>query len=74
MEQLKKNFHYHDYAFYINTGMFDGVKSKLIPILEPEPTKKNYKKTVENKRKIFGNATSVLVYKTFSRSIAFANF
>ena len=53
--------------------MFDGVKSKLIPILEPEPTAEKIIKAVENKENL-GNATSVLVYKTFSRSIAFANF
>lgn len=33
--------------FYINTGMFDGVKSKLIPILEPEPTAEKIIKSVE---------------------------
>ena len=36
--------------FYINTGMFDGVKSKLIPILEPEPTAEKIIKSVENDR------------------------
>ena len=33
--------------FYINTGMFDGVKSKLIPILEPEPTAEKIIKSIE---------------------------
>lgn len=36
--------------FYINTGMFDGVKSKLIPILEPEPTAEKIIKSIENER------------------------
>lgn len=38
MQQLKKNVKVTTIMpYYINTGMFDGVKSK-IPILEPEPT------------------------------------
>jgi all-trans-retinol dehydrogenase (NAD+) len=32
--------------------MFDGVKSKLIPILEPEPTAERIIKSIENKTKI----------------------
>ena len=53
MEQLKKNISITTIMpFYINTGMFDGVKSKLIPILEPEPTAEKIIKAVENKRKI----------------------
>lgn len=38
--------------FYINTGMFDGVKSKLIPILEPEPTAEKIIKSVEKENAI----------------------
>lgn len=39
MEELKKNIAVTTIMpFYINTGMFDGVKSKLLPILEPEKT------------------------------------
>ena len=53
MEQLGKNISVTTIMpFYINTGMFDGVKSKLIPILEPEPTAEKIIKAVENKRKI----------------------
>ena len=53
MEQLQKNISITTIMpFYINTGMFDGVKSKLIPILEPEPTAEKIIKAVENKRKI----------------------
>ncbi len=40
MKQLKKNVNVTTIMpYYINTGMFDGVKSK-IPILEPEATHK----------------------------------
>ena len=53
MEQLQKEISITTIMpFYINTGMFDGVKSKLIPILEPEPTAEKIIKAVENKRKI----------------------
>lgn len=37
--------------FYINTGMFDGVKSKLLPILEPESTAEKIIKAIEKERK-----------------------
>jgi all-trans-retinol dehydrogenase (NAD+) len=38
MKQLNKNISVTTIMpFFINTGMFDGVKSKLLPILEPEP-------------------------------------
>lgn len=53
MEQLQKEISITTIMpFYINTGMFDGVKSKLIPILEPEPSAEKIIKAVENKRKI----------------------
>lgn len=38
--------------FYINTGMFDGVKSKLIPILEPEPTAERIMRAIEKETKM----------------------
>jgi short-subunit dehydrogenase len=34
--------------YYINTGMFDGIKSKVIPILEPEVAAKKIIKGIEN--------------------------
>ena len=37
--------------YYINTGMFDGVKSK-IPILEPEPTALTIVKAIEKNKKM----------------------
>lgn len=53
MEQLKKDISITTIMpFYINTGMFDGVQSKLIPILEPEPTAEKIVKAIENKTKI----------------------
>lgn len=38
--------------FFINTGMFDGVKSKLLPILEPEKTSERIIRAIENETKI----------------------
>ena len=38
--------------FYINTGMFDGVKSKLLPILEPERTSERIIKAIEKETKM----------------------
>ena len=53
MEQLGRNVSFTTIMpFYINTGMFDGVKSKLIPILEPEPTAEKIIKAIENRTKI----------------------
>ncbi|MFD1293798.1 SDR family oxidoreductase [Lutibacter holmesii] len=51
MKQLKKKVHVTTIMpYYINTGMFDGVQSKL-PILEPEPTALTIIKAIEkNKR------------------------
>ena len=48
MQQLKKNISVTTIMpFYINTGMFDGVKSKLIPILKPEPASERIIKAIE---------------------------
>ena len=53
MEQLGKNISVTTIMpFYINTGMFDGVKSKLLPILEPEPTSERLIKAIENETKM----------------------
>ena len=53
MQQLSKNISVTTIMpFYINTGMFDGVKSKLLPILEPEPTSERIIKAIEKGTKI----------------------
>lgn len=53
MKQLKKNIHITTIMpYYINTGMFDGVKSK-IPILDPEAAALTIVKAIEkNKRMV----------------------
>ncbi len=53
MEQLNKKISITTIMpFYINTGMFDGVKSKLLPILEPEQTSERIIKAIENETKM----------------------
>lgn len=53
MEQLKKNISVTTIMpFYISTGMFDGVRSKLLPILEPEKTSEKIIKAIESETKM----------------------
>src|SRR5690606_4913407 len=52
MKQLKKRVNVTTIMpYYINTGMFDGVKSKL-PILNPEETALNILHAIEHNRKL----------------------
>ncbi len=54
MNQLKKNISVTTIMpFFINTGMFDGVKSKVLPILEPERTSERIIKAIEKETKMF---------------------
>ncbi|MCW3161826.1 SDR family oxidoreductase [Chryseobacterium oryctis] len=53
MKELKKNVAVTTVMpFYINTGMFEGIKSKLVPILEPEPTAEKIIRAIEKKAKM----------------------
>lgn len=53
MQQLGKNIAFTTIMpFYINTGMFDGVRSKLLPILEPEPTAEKIVRAIERKTRM----------------------
>jgi short-subunit dehydrogenase len=40
--------------YYINTGMFDGVKSRIIPILKPEYVSKKVIRAIEKNRTFCG--------------------
>ena len=52
MQQMNKNVNVTTVMpYYINTGMFDGVKSK-IPILKPEKTALQIVKAIEKNKKI----------------------
>jgi short-subunit dehydrogenase len=54
MEKLKKNIKITTVLpYYINTGMFDGVKS-VIPILQPEKTAAKIIKAIEKERIFLG--------------------
>ncbi len=53
MNRMKKNVSITTIMpSYINTGMFDGVKSKVIPILDSEKTAEKIIKAIENKVKL----------------------
>lgn len=54
MEQQNKSICFTTVMpFYISTGMFDGVKSKVLPILDPEKVSEKIIKAIESERKIF---------------------
>ncbi|WP_317127175.1 Rossmann-fold NAD(P)-binding domain-containing protein [Chryseobacterium lacus] len=38
--------------FFINTGMFDGAKSKILPMLDPEKTSESIIRAIEKERKM----------------------
>lgn len=53
MDQLKKNISVTTIMpFFINTGMFDGVKSKVLPILEPERSSERIIAAIEKETKM----------------------
>lgn len=53
MHQLHKNISFTTIMpFYINTGMFAGVKSKLLPILDPEKTSEKIIRAIETEKKL----------------------
>ena len=53
LQEAKSNVHVTTIApYYINTGMFDGVRSRIIPILKPEWVAKKILNAIEKNRKI----------------------
>ncbi len=51
MQKMKSNVRVTSVApYYINTGMFDGIKSKVFPILEPEWASRQIIKSIEKNR------------------------
>ena len=53
LQEAKSNVHVSTIApYYINTGMFDGVRSRIIPILKPEWVAKKILKAIEKNKKI----------------------
>lgn len=58
MKQLKKNISVTTIMpYYINTGMFDGVKSKFFPILKPEPVSEKFIRAIEKEKIILATPT-----------------
>ncbi|MBR3915991.1 MAG: SDR family oxidoreductase [Bacteroidaceae bacterium] len=55
LKQMRSKVRFTTIApYFINTGMFDGVKSRLFPILKPEPTAKKIIKSIEKNRNFKG--------------------
>lgn len=53
LQEAKSNVHVTTIApYYINTGMFDGVRSRIIPILKPEWVAKKILNAIEKNKKI----------------------
>lgn len=55
LQDMKSKVHVTTVApYYINTGMFDGVKSRIIPILKPEYVAKRVLRAIERNRSFRG--------------------
>ena len=51
LKQMKSKVRFSTIApYFINTGMFDGIKSRIFPILKPEPTSRKIIKAIENNK------------------------
>ncbi len=69
MEQMNKKVNVTTIMpYYINTGMFDGVKSK-IPILKPEATAFTIVKAIENNKKMIAIPGYIYRLTRFSQAI-----
>ena len=55
LQDMKSDVHFTTVApYYINTGMFDGVKSRIIPILKPEYVCKRIIRAIERNKTFRG--------------------
>lgn len=55
LKQMKSDVHISTIApYFINTGMFEGVKSRIFPILKPEPTARKILNAIEKNRNFKG--------------------
>ncbi|GGH40947.1 short-chain dehydrogenase [Mangrovimonas yunxiaonensis] len=69
MKQMDKNVHVTTILpYYINTGMFDGVKSK-IPILEPEATALTIVKAIEKNKKLISIPGYIYRFTRFGQAV-----
>ena len=55
LKQMKSSVRFTTIApYFINTGMFDGVKSRIFPILKPEPTARKILNSIEKNKNFKG--------------------
>ncbi len=55
LKQMKSKVRFTTVApYFINTGMFDGVQSRIFPILKPEPTSKKIMNAIERNKDFKG--------------------
>lgn len=55
LQEMKSDVHFTTVApYYINTGMFDGVRSRIIPILKPEYVAKRIIRAIERNKSFRG--------------------
>lgn len=55
LKEMKSDVHFTTIApYYINTGMFDGVKSRIIPVLKPEYVAKRVIRAIEKNKAFRG--------------------
>lgn len=55
LKQAKSKVRFTTIApYFINTGMFDGVQSRIFPILKPEPTSRKIMNAIEHNRNFKG--------------------
>ena len=55
LQEMKSNVHMTTVApYYINTGMFDGIKSNIIPVLKPEYVAKRIIRAIERNKMFRG--------------------
>ena len=55
LKQMKSKVRFTTIApYFINTGMFDGVKSRILPIQQPEPTSRKIIRSIEKNRNFKG--------------------
>ena len=74
MKQMDKNVNVTTIMpYYINTGMFDGVKSK-IPILEPEATALTIVKAIEKNKKLVTIPGYIYRLTRFAQAVMSVNF
>lgn len=75
LKQMKSKVRFTTIApYFINTGMFDGVKSRFFPILKPEPTAKKIIKAIEKNKNFKGVPVWLSFYSFLPSFVAYFDF